>query len=672
VQIEALEDRLLLATLHWQGDVQASWSNAANWLESAAPANGDLLVFDSTTTGFNAAPGGTGFHSVNDLTLSDVRLSLVNESSSDGFDLSGNSLTLKNFNPAIDYQGTGTVSARIRLVGLTLAGSTGIAAYNNGSSLVIESPISNAGFNLNATVQSFSKPLFLSGSISGTGGFNTGSGGIVVLDGANTFTGVVSHLVGTIRLAGGKALADQASVDLATGSATLEVNGAETVGSLSGPGKIVLGASLTTGGNNASTALSGMISGTGGLVKQGTGTFTLAGANTYTGDTTINAGTLLFGNFNCTPDTSAVTVASGATFDLAVYGDRIGSLAGAGTVLLGNAPLQIGADNTSTTFTGTISGTRGNRQVMKEGSGTFTLTGTFDGIGTMVQATAGSFQLGASERLGDTIIISMSPGGTFDLNNFNETVGTLNGNGAVSLGSGTLTLADNSSSSFFGVISGSGGLTKQGTGTFTFPSTFSGPNTYTGPTLVAAGTLLVNGSLTASSNAVTVASGAKLGGSGTISRPVIVNAGGTLAPGTSPGILNTGNVSLTSSSIFSVELNGTAAGTGYDQLNVTGTVSLGGSALSASLGFSPPFGTAFVLVNNDGSDAVTGTFAGLAEGASLTIGGQSFHISYAGGTGNDVVLTHVLCVTNTNDSGAGSLRQAPRPTITLTWPCVRS
>jgi uncharacterized repeat protein (TIGR01451 family) len=47
----------------------------------------------------------------------------------------------------------------------------------------------------------------------------------------------------------------------------------------------------------------------------------------------------------------------------------------------------------------------------------------------------------------------------------------------------------------------------------------------------------------------------------------------------------------------------------------------------------------FVLIANDGGDAITGTFAGLAEGATTTISGQTFSVSYIGGTGNDVVLT---------------------------------
>src|SRR5205085_1975939 len=62
------------------------------------------------------------------------------------------------------------------------------------------------------------------------------------------------------------------------------------------------------------------------------------------------------------------------------------------------------------------------------------------------------------------------------------------------------------------------------------------------------------------------------------------------------------------------------------------------------------------------TDVVSGTFAGLPEGGTVTIAGRTFSLSYAGGTGNDIVLTAhaptAFAVTNVNDSGAGSLRQA--------------
>jgi len=133
-----------------------------------------------------------------------------------------------------------------------------------------------------------------------------------------------------------------------------------------------------------------------------------------------------------------------------------------------------------------------------------------------------------------------------------------------------------------------------------------------------------------------------VGGTGTIGGALTANASGKTSPGTSPGRLTVnGNVIFAPGSTFEVELNGTTVATQYDQLTVNGTVNLGGATLAGILGagFSPPVGTAFTIIDNDGTDAVTGTFAGLAPGALVSIGGQSFSISYSGGTGNDVILT---------------------------------
>ncbi len=84
-----------------------------------------------------------------------------------------------------------------------------------------------------------------------------------------------------------------------------------------------------------------------------------------------------------------------------------------------------------------------------------------------------------------------------------------------------------------------------------------------------------------------------------------------------------------------------AAAAGAAPVDVDGTVALAGG-LGVSLGFTPTAGQTLVLINNDGTDPVAGTFAGLPEGATVTAGVHSMRISYVGGTGNDVVLTAVV------------------------------
>jgi methionine-rich copper-binding protein CopC len=231
--------------------------------------------------------------------------------------------------------------------------------------------------------------------------------------------------------------------------------------------------------------------------------------------------------------------------------------------------------------------------------------------------------------------------------------------GSVSLGGGDDIVNDYAGASFSSTLDGGTGddiinllgpgtgalanvvnveaLSVQG-GTWTIGDTQS----YTNGVTVQGGVLLVDGSLGGST--VLVANGGTLGGHGTVGALTLAS-GATLAPGNSPGRLSTGNLALGVGANFSVEIGGTVAGTGYDQVDVTGTVDVTGATLTASLdgGFNPqaaPGGT-FTIIRNDGADAVIGTFAGLAEGAQLTIGGSVFSISYRGGDGNDVTLTEL-------------------------------
>jgi uncharacterized repeat protein (TIGR01451 family) len=176
------------------------------------------------------------------------------------------------------------------------------------------------------------------------------------------------------------------------------------------------------------------------------------------------------------------------------------------------------------------------------------------------------------------------------------------------------------------------GLTKSGAGKVVL----TGANTYSGPTLVNGGRLIVNGSIT---SPVTVNGDGILGGAGTIANTVTINGGGRLSPGSSTAILHTGNLSLTTGSTLIIEINGPTAGVDDDQVSVTGSVTLGNATLTVLPGFTPIAGETFTIIDNDLSDAVAGTFAGLPEGSIFAAGASRFRISYVGGSGNDVTLT---------------------------------
>lgn len=155
------------------------------------------------------------------------------------------------------------------------------------------------------------------------------------------------------------------------------------------------------------------------------------------------------------------------------------------------------------------------------------------------------------------------------------------------------------------------------------------------------GTFFVNAAGSILSNVV-VNGGATLGGTGTVDGNVLVNSLGTLSPGNSPGCITTNDLTLTTNSTFTVEINGPIACTDHDQVIVRGNVVLGGATLNAIGTAAVAVGQNLTIIANNGTNAVGGTFAGLNEGALVTInsvvGPVVFAITYSGGDGNDVVL----------------------------------
>ncbi len=186
-----------------------------------------------------------------------------------------------------------------------------------------------------------------------------------------------------------------------------------------------------------------------------------------------------------------------------------------------------------------------------------------------------------------------------------------------------------------GPVTGAAQLLKTGTGVVEL----LGTNTHAGGTQIGSGTLLVHGSALVGN--ISILNSATLGGTGTVANVTMSNIAPPprVAPGASPGLLTASNVTLNAASEFIVELNGIVAGAGYDQLAVRGEINLASAALVLAPGFTPAFGDVFRIIDNDGADAVLGTFAGLPEGTTFTTNGLAFRVSYTGGSGNDVTLT---------------------------------
>ncbi len=413
-----------------------------------------------------------------------------------------------------------------------------------------------------------------------------------------------------------------------------------SVNSIHGAGSYLLGSKgLVLGNNGDNSDVSGLISGArGSLVKVGTGTFTLSGSALYTGSTLINQGLLLAGSANAFPSSSTVTLENAADVGMQLQGfnQTIGSLAGGGSlggsVSLGTGTLTTGANAASTLYDGVISGAGG---LIKIGTGTFSLTGTntYQGGSTIA---GGTLNIQTDGNLGD------SSGGLFFSNNaILQTSATIVSNRLLTLGNGGGRIDTNGfNSTFSGVIGGSGGLTKVGTGILTV----SGTNTYSGSTVINGGVLraggpagLPNGTAITLSNVSGAlldlhgfdASIGSLAGGGA--------AGGNVALGTGTVTIGTDNTSTTYA--------GTISGAG--SLLKTGTGTLGLSGVNAFTG---------VTTVNAGSLALNGTLPGdavIGPGGTLSGSGTLGNLTNLGSVtpGQNAVGT----LTATRYSGAGTL-----------------
>jgi autotransporter-associated beta strand protein len=529
--------------------------------------------------------------------------------------------------------GSLTLGGPLTVNGNNVSGGLGATATGNGSAF-------GSGFFLNGSgTFTFSPSTGQSQTVSDVIADEAGSGGsssnqwllskigagTLTLSGTNTYSGGTSVTGGLINFSsannfgsglitlngGGLQWASGTTTDISTRLAAFGAGGA----------------TFDTNGNNVTLAAS--LSGPGGLTKIGAGTLTLSGTSGYTGTTNVNAGTLQAGATNAFAASSAFTVASGATLNLASFNQTIGSLAGAGSVILGSATLTAGGDNTSTTFAGGISGAGG---LIKTGNGALELAGTNTYTGGTTINGFGTLQLGDSGTTGSIVGSVVNNALLFVLNSNTSGITTITNNGgtffqngtsassAVITSSGggvllqfadtsnaanaTITTNNGASTQFFGNSTGGNAqFITNASGTVDFSGT-SGPagnNQITAGSIAGAGTyslgsnqLTVGGNNLSTTVSGTIQDGGSSGGSlaslvkvgtgtltltgaNTYTGGTIVNAG-TLAVGSSTA-LGTGDLTFANGTTLQAAANGLSLANAMT-LNGTGTVDTQANALT--------------------------------------------------------------------------------------------
>ena len=544
---------------------------------------------------------------------------------------------------------------------------TGDATINAGAILNLGGIVTLGANTLTLTGDgSFDQP---SGSITGDGGLTASATGGVVLRSNNTYLGTTT-VNANLAVLGGSAINDLGAVVVNSG--TFNVAASETVGSIAGAGNINIGSgqTLTTGGNDASTLVSGTITGgLGALTKVGTGTLTLSGANGYGGLTTISAGTLQIGAGGATGTLGSGNVVNNA----ALVFNRTGSftvanlISGTGTVTKQNTgDMTLSGANTyqgaTTVSAGTLTITDGSALGSTDagttvangatlalsggiavGTEAITLDGTGVGAGGALRSVSGVNTIGGAITLGSaaqitTLADSLTISGNVTGTNTDLTLSAL--------GSSLVAISGN-------IGTGSGGVTKLGTGV----ATLSGASTYTGTTSVSTGTLRIQsaGALGTAAGGTTVASGATLqidGGAGITVAGESLTLNGTGASGL--GALNnltgdntwTGGVTLGSAA--TVRADG-------GSLTISGDVTNGGFGLTVT-----GAGNTTISGAISGDGGVTKDGAGV-----LTLAGANAHAGLTQVNSGRLVLDGGAAIADTGavNLSAGTVELADSETV---------
>ncbi len=542
------------------------------------------------TTSVNALGAGT-------LALSGAALELANDS---GLNFARNTTVSANTSVKSDVSTVGA-NGVVHSMGTLNIGANTLSLTAGGNVLAG----SNYGLTFGATTVAAGSVFDVANNVAGTGTLTLGAltgnvnftkqgAGVLALSGASARTsGVTTVSAGTLRLGSTSALGTTgASVSL-SGGGSLDLATDTTVNAynvaLEGDASIV---------SNKATAASAGITHTLGTLTMGANTLSVSRGANATGTGSVSTGAVSLS-------------AGGGVFDAAANSSlSLASVSGT------NTAFSIGGAGT-TAVSGVIgTGTGG---VTKTGAGTLTLSGanTYTGTTTI---SGGTLAAGAGNVISTSSVVDVASGASFNLANFNQSVGGVTGAGNVTLGNGTLTIGGAGLfGTYSGAMTGTGALVKAGAA----ESMFSGVSTFSGGTTVQAGTLQLTGTGTLGSAVTVNGSGAKFYQTSSVKGPnVVLQTGEVTIDGTSRSVgsltVSGGTISNGPGAAAPVLTADSAAFSGSATINLTisGNTTAGLALVGGLTG--PGSGTVSINPTNLAGSWANGTYDLISYGGSIS------------------------------------------------------
>ncbi|EBC1065057.1 fibronectin-binding autotransporter adhesin ShdA [Salmonella enterica] len=450
------------ATSDWNGSKLTKQGDGTLILSNTGNDYGDTEIDGGILAAKDAAALGTG-----DVTIAESATLALSQGTLDN-NVTGGGQIVKSGNDELIVTGANNYSGGTTISGGTLtadhADSLGSGDIDNSGVLQVgEGELENTLFGSGSLVKTGTGELTLSGD-------NTYSGGTTISDGTLTADHADSLGTGELTLSGDNTYSGGTTIS----DGTLTADHADSLGT----GAVANSGVLQVGEGELENTLSG----SGSLVKTGTGKLTLGGDNSYSGGTTITGGTL-------TAD-HADSLGTGAIANSGVFkvgeGELKNTLSGSGSLVkTGTGELTLSGDNSYSGGTTIIGGTLtadhadslgtgavANSGVLQVGEGE--LENTLSGSGSLVKTGTGELTLsGDNTYSGGTTIT----GGTLMADHADSLgTGAIANSGVLQVGEGELE----------NMLSGSGSLVKTGTGELTL----SGDNSYSGATTITDGTLI--------------------------------------------------------------------------------------------------------------------------------------------------------------------------------------